>query len=252
MYSCGGYVQVFETTSENKNLKVDNKYVYENDSIKITYNFWEDKGIMSFSIYNKLNKPLYIDWKKSSYVNNSVKLNYWEDIEISKSYERTAGVTYRSNSNNRFYISNYGGVTNSITSKPEKITFIPPKSNYIRSQFNILPISQLKIKNYTTIQIENLNKKGISDEILEKKLSKSETPLIFRNFITFSFTENFDNEFYVDNEFYISTVLKMKKSQFENFLYLNGSNFYEKDENGRPIRVNPYKKESSFYIKIDQ
>ena len=252
LISCTGYVQVFETTTEDKNLRVEDKYVYENDSIKIIYNFWQDKGTVTFSIYNKLNKPLYVDWKKSSYINNSIKLNYWEDVENTKSYERSVGITYRSKTNNRFYINNSAGITNSITTKPEKITFIPPKSNYIRSQFNILPIIQLKINDYSSVEGEKINGKNKNQKILEKKLNKNNTPLIFRNFLTMSYTEFFEKEFYVDNEFYISKVLKMKPEQFENFLYLEGNRFYEKDENGRPIRVNPYRKETSFYIKIQR
>lgn len=76
VYGCKTYVQVFDTKA--KNIKVENEfYVFENDSLKITYSFWAKNGLMTFGIYNKLNKPLYIDWKKSSYIDNSVKLNYW-------------------------------------------------------------------------------------------------------------------------------------------------------------------------------
>ena len=61
-FSCSSsYVQVFETSSKNELIKNETNYVYENDSVKITYSFWEDKGKMSFIVYNKLKKPLYID-----------------------------------------------------------------------------------------------------------------------------------------------------------------------------------------------
>ena len=42
---------------------------------------------MTFTIFNKLDIPIYIDWKKSSYIDNSVKLNYWVDEEMKKTLE---------------------------------------------------------------------------------------------------------------------------------------------------------------------
>lgn len=61
IFSCKT-VQVINVA--NTNLKKDNYLVYENDSIKITYDLWYHHGLVSFVIYNKLDIPLYIDWKK--------------------------------------------------------------------------------------------------------------------------------------------------------------------------------------------
>src|SRR3990170_4099458 len=74
------FIQVFDIGTTNTQLK-DGNYVFENDTLKITYSFWASKGIMSFSIYNKLNKPVYIDWENSSVVYNDKTLNYWVDAE---------------------------------------------------------------------------------------------------------------------------------------------------------------------------
>jgi uncharacterized protein YcfL len=60
LIGCRSYVQVFKTDSSIE-TDTDGFYVYENDSLKITYSFWKAKGLMTFSIYNKLKKPLYID-----------------------------------------------------------------------------------------------------------------------------------------------------------------------------------------------
>ena len=58
---------------------------FENDTVRIAYSFWSENGSYSFSVYNKLNVPLYIDWKKSSLVKNNDKLNYWSDEILTKS-----------------------------------------------------------------------------------------------------------------------------------------------------------------------
>ena len=67
IFGCKTYVQVFDTNSTNAIIEND-FYVYENDTIKITYAFWHEQGLMTLGIYNKLKIPLYIDWKKSSYI----------------------------------------------------------------------------------------------------------------------------------------------------------------------------------------
>lgn len=254
--SCGAsYVQVFETTTDNINLVHEANYIFENDSVRITYNFWEDKGIMSFVVFNKLKKPLYIDWKKSSYISNTVKINYWEDITTTKGIEARQTVIYNRKYNNGFNIKNYYtsnsiGVISSVSAKPEKITFIPPNSNYIRTQFKLLPINELKIKNYEIIQVPNLIKADKLENAYEKKISKNESPLIFRNFITLSYNENFSTEFYIDNEFYVAKVTKIRSNRFEEIKRKDNTAFFEKDENGKIIKINPYKNDKSFYIKI--
>lgn len=245
LYNCSPYIQVFDTNSESFGLNKENSYIFENDSIRVEYNFWKNKGIMSFVVYNKLKKPLYIDWKKSSYVQNGIKLNYWEDETVTKGIEKTVGrVAYYN-----FYVKT--SINHSVTSKPEKVTFIPPNSNYIKRTFHILPIRELEVKNYSSIEVPKINYKYKKNKAFEKKFTKVESPVIFRNFITMSYDENFTDEFYVDNEFYISKVMKLRKRQFEDYLYIESKRFYEKDEYGRAIKYSPYKSNKSFYLIIN-
>lgn len=44
---------------------VDKDFVYENEHLKVIYNFWEEGGRMRFLLYNKTDQPIYIDWSKS-------------------------------------------------------------------------------------------------------------------------------------------------------------------------------------------
>ncbi len=78
--SCGDLVQVVYTAPIDNSIKKEKGfYVYENDDVRIVYSFWHDNGIMSFSLYNKLNKPIYIDWKKSSFVNKQQRFPYYSN-----------------------------------------------------------------------------------------------------------------------------------------------------------------------------
>ena len=242
LFSCKSYVHLINT---NSSIPIEDEgfYVYENDSVKITYRFWKEKGLMTFSIFNKLEKPLYIDWKKSSYIDNSVKLNYWIDEEISKTLS-----VYGS------YYYNAGGVSASSTVKVERITFIPPASNYYRSQFYILPISFFKLDTKTPYrEVPRKDKPKKVTKVYEKTYVKENSPLVFRNFLTFSFSENFDNEFYVDNEFYICEIKEMDRRHFEYAKRDESSKFgiyYLTDGKGNILKFSYFKKESSFYRYI--
>ena len=63
---------LYETKPLSSTSNKDN--TFENDTLKIIYSFWSEGGVFSFSVYNKLSIPLYIDWKKSSFIKNSDKL----------------------------------------------------------------------------------------------------------------------------------------------------------------------------------
>jgi len=250
-YGCKSYVQVFET--KGTNLEIENEfYVFENDSLKITYSFWKQRGLMTFAIFNKLDKPLYIDWKKSSYIDNSVKLNYWIDEEKKKTLEYYSSYYY----DGPFLkpgdvVSSTGGVSVSSTVKVERITFIPPNSNYYRSQFYILPNNFFKLDIKTPYkEVPRNDKPKKTTKIYEKSYSKETSPLIFRNFLTLSFSENFENEFYVDNEFYISDIKEMDRQHFEHTKRdenVKIGKFNLTDENGNILKFSDFKKESSFY-----
>ena len=247
--SCTTYVQVFDTQSNNSQDEND-LYVYETDTLKIFYAFWANKGLMSFAIYNKLDKPLYVDWKKSSYIDNSNKLDYWVDEEISSSGSIYGSYYYDGPLLRPGYaVSATAAAGLTATTKIERITFIPPKSFYYRSQFYILPVSFYRLDinaDMTTVPRNDKPKKNT--KIYMKEYTKDNSPLIFRNFLAFSFSENFENEFYVDSEFYISNIQEMDKRHFE--FYKMQGNFIEKDEDGNYVYNRPYQKETSFYLLI--
>jgi hypothetical protein len=251
LFGCKSYVQVFNTKSL---IKIDNEgsYVYENDSLKITYSFWQEKGIMSFTIYNKSNKPLYIDWKKSSFINNSVKLNYWIDEEKTKAISVYGTYFYDGPLLKPGYpLINTGGASISSTMKEERITFIPPESNYYRSQFYIFPITAFTMDTKSAFdEVPRKDKPKKRTKVFKATFTKENSPLVFRNFLTFSFYENFDAEFYVDNEFFIQQILEMDRKHFEQIRYNENQRSYILDENGNFKFFSEFMRPSSFYLRI--
>ncbi len=162
-----------------------NQYIYEDDTLKITYDFWARKGKMSFSIYNKLSVPVFIDWKNSALIINDNKHTYWQEKEIRKGHST-------------YYITSIGSASteNSISVKEERISSMPPRS---------------KIQKIAT-----------------DKLRKGHHPhtnaigMTFRNFIAVSTNEEVKSDSYIDNEFYVTKVERVKKLPPAK----NGKNFY--------------------------
>jgi hypothetical protein len=214
---CSSWVQVMDTESVTKGIEKvkeqGSSYVFQNDSLAITYTFWAKKGVMAFSVYNKLDIPIYIDWKKCSFISKDKKLNYWDDEKTVNGTSYTTGYVYRGSA---LFVPNYfgGTVSTQTISSPERVTFIPPRSYYSRGEFMLTPMNWYDIEKMTKTTIPSQAKPGkeVDAKIIELGYEKS--PFIFRNFLTWSTKENFEKEIYLDHEFYVSKVTMVKASEF--------------------------------------
>jgi hypothetical protein len=174
---------VFETTSNTLKQK-KNMFCYENDTVKVLYDFWSQQGLIKFEIFNKTKQPIYVDWKKSSYISNKFKLNYYRDGETIESKSLLANYYFKPN-----YTPNEiaMGSTSSIVTKDERITFIPPNSKIQKAQFYILPISRLNMSPstffYETERNDNPTKKTI---IYLQNYTEENSPIAFINHILIS------------------------------------------------------------------
>lgn len=235
------YVQLYKTKSMNISND-ERSFKFENDSIEINYSFWADKGIMSFSVTNQLPIPIYIDWKKSNFISNNDKFNYWDDEERSK------GINLGNQINSGYlykgpllipYLSIYEYASASITYsvsnkvKPERLTFMPPKSIIYKSPYYLTTSNYPDKINFETKKEKRLDKSRKSTTIYLKSFTKENSPLIFRNFLTFSFSEDFKNEFYIDNEFFVREIEFIDKRHFEGYIFVKGkSKFINKYQRG--------------------
>jgi hypothetical protein len=136
---------------------------YENDTIRVAYAFWDKNGKMGIFIYNKSDKPLYIDWKKCSFIIEGTKQDYWQDITTmnssssstvsgsSESQATSASTSWFSiflksingsskssiNSVSAWQSETFSSST-SIMTKPERITFISPHTTICKADFPIV------------------------------------------------------------------------------------------------------------------
>ena len=239
------YIQVFQTTSTNTAIS-EKDNVFENDTVKISYSFWAPQGVMSFSIYNKLNKPIYVDWKNSSYIVNEKKLNYWIDETQTNQVAYYDTYFY----NGPFLPQGFGvssGVMKSSSSslKPERVTFIPPKSYSTKTQFYLLPVKSFKFSKNCVKSVEQRNDRpGKKTKVYSETFTNTNSLLRFRNFIAISFNENSTDFYFVDNIFFLSSAKEMDYRHFR-------GKYLGKSEDGNDIFKKPFKNNESFYIDTE-
>lgn len=169
-------------------------YIITNDSLEIRYIFTERNIPVSIQVKNKSEKPLYISWNKSAAIINGKKINY----SNSSSHIYLAGIT-----------EPYANVDGMIIND-ENISSIPPHS-YIettRIRMQNEPYKGLPDENRQTLQMRAENG---SVSVKKYKFSPKDSPLSFKSVLTLSSDENFEDEVYFKNVFWISEILESNK-----------------------------------------
>ena len=236
-------IQVFDSAAP-KLVKQDSSWVYENDTVKIIYDFWTEKGKLDFTIYNKLSKPIYVDWKNSSFIYNGTKLDFWVDeqkiaqIGSSSIYK---GIVFQESATRAM--------------KPEKTTFIPPNSSYSPEPKYHLQLGPVIVshaqENQKVVKVvdmaEHLNPSKVQTRSItySQSFNSSNSPLNFRCYLAFSFSETGSDFFFIDNAFYISSVIEMEPVVFKGDpIGAKGyDNIYGKS---------PFERATSFYLQVKQ
>ncbi len=229
--ACTRTVQLI--TLRGSNVKEEPKgLVLNTDTLTLTYSFFSERGTMNVSIYNKLPVPLYVDWKKSSFIVGTEKLDYWYDIAT----VNLNGSSYR------YYRLSAVGLSGTI-SKEDQTGFIPPQTRLVKQQFVLMPGKEYLATRgpFRAEKTPKANKKDKKDIIRQYTYQSDNSPLQVRNFLTLSTDSDFRTKFYIDTKFWASEVRVMTWNQFSGPLQL-------RSEDGE--RKNPYANPASFYLLL--
>ena len=208
------YCQLYEVGTDVE--QKENALVYSDENCDIIYNLWADSGSMDFIFTNKTNKDIYIDLTRSFFIQNGIAYDYYSD----KEYTSTVSIGDASTSELMASYTKYGythtpylwtptsisrgakvsstftsGYSASVTTKTEKYIYVPAKASKIVRSFSISNHLYLICGN------DELNAPNTESEKIT--YTKDESPLNFRNRITYILDENVHN---VDNEFWITSV----------------------------------------------
>lgn len=217
------YLHILEVRSTDVPLQ-QGFFSHGNDTIHIYYDFWGDGGPMEIAVQNKLDKPLYIDWKKSSVVTFGEKTDLWHDGETRTQSSVSGGVERSTVVIGKKFVLGFGSSSETLFSKasvvrPERITFIPPKSIIRRSTHEVLPLptykvntSQLVRKDTTVSQydpVARLEKLKVVP-LLSYEFPEGTSPIDIRFYLTYSTSESFQIEHAIDNKFFVNRVSEME------------------------------------------
>lgn len=225
-YSCTvTNYQLFETSYENDLKPATDGINYENEDAIVTYNFWSDHGSMFFKFYNKGTKTIYISTEESYFIKNGQAFSYYQ-TEVTRKEIRSATVAD---------INKYGTVHSYNEESQKMPTEIPVPPN----SFAIVGFKQIKDYLYVDCTLDKYpDNKGSS-----ASFSEDNTPLFFRNYITYSMSRDFNSPKNIDNKFWVKRIENMKSSKFS-------ERHYEKDCRGsyKTFYTYDYQKPENFYI----
>ncbi len=256
--SCSGIMRLTETKSYGKDSLDYN--VFENQDLKITYNFWSENGTMNFTIHNKSQEPLYIDWKKSAFILNDLRNVYWIEKTITENVSviRPTGPAAPYRLSTSTYI-------------PERISILPPNSyinsptsfpiykkvyvnDYSKNYYNSVMADNLEFdKEAKRVKIQSSTGKGYVDAIV-RLFEYENSPLKFRNYITYSKKEDFTDSKSIDNEFFVQKYTQMSDINFfgkyNNTYSSNNTNQAYRNQSFSRIVQSPYMGGLNFYTHI--
>ncbi|MBP1638764.1 MAG: hypothetical protein H6Q17_347 [Bacteroidetes bacterium] len=214
--SCTQYQYI--TLDSNIYHQDQQSFVWENDTVKIRYIFSGYNCPLTVQVYNKMNQPLYVDWKKSAVVyGDGSRWSLWNDDSYINTSTTNSAVRVRNNT----YSSSS---TDGVIQKREQISFIPPNS-YV----SVRPLAI--VNGFFKSLPQNLREKVTFGDEGNTKVDKysftqENTPFTFRCFLTLSINDNFSNVTYIDKPFWVSEVMQTYMSpssvlSSDNMFYVN-------------------------------
>lgn len=212
--SCSTYqISTISSTNSTKDDKTGVFY-FENDSVKVSYSFYGNHAPVSIKVYNKLDKPLYVDWKRSAAIVGNEAYSYAPGkVNINGSVN---ALTYHDNLS-RSVLGSYSTTSASliaVAELPKDVAFLPPHAqianvplNLISSNF-VVPESSMHKEQATLYD----NGSNVKTNIKAADFTKENSPLIFRSYLTL-YTQNgneikpvaYQHEFYVSKVVYTQT-----------------------------------------------
>jgi hypothetical protein len=210
------YYQVFNTKCVNCDPS-SSVYSSQRDSVYVEYNFWANRGVVGFTIYNTTSRPIYVDWKRSGlYINNSLN-KYWED-EIKStvtSVGKSVQVPFYLSRNPMIIGSSYS-VTNTNGYKPERVSFVVNNAHYSPPYVYYLYPGEVRLMpNDTLTKYSRQNMDGTYYPVYYRDYSDMKSSdLVFRNYITWSYSESGEDAKTIDNTFYVTSIKEMRDKFF--------------------------------------
>ncbi|WP_228953744.1 hypothetical protein [Mucilaginibacter sp. UR6-1] len=230
--SCKSYqLNVVNGDAGQKDEKTG-EWVFENDSVKVSYSFNGQNGPVNVGVYNKLEKPIYIDWQKSALIIDDKAISYVpNNIALNGSISTVTDYFYYGKSS---WLPNASGYTNGNINAnitlPKNSTYLPP---HTRSSINTLYLNDKKLfvtdTAYHLIPMTKTYGDAVSSEpVKSATFSKDNSPLKFKSYLTMYVVNGnevspatYQHSFYVSR----SIMSSVSPAQYDEFARRRGDYF---------------------------
>jgi hypothetical protein len=192
----------FVSVRSNAKEAGNGNYFFENDSVKITYNFKGENGPVKISVFNKLSHPLYLDWTKSAVIVNQQSLPMWKDESRVSTVTNATEIDWG-------YVTTTSGSTDGSITRPAAVAFIPPQSEISDSRVLLkrsLFAESEKSKSKKSRKRIFLSTGPATANLYEFK--REDSPLTFRTYLTLSMDQNISSSVHIENEFWVGEILQ--------------------------------------------
>lgn len=212
--ACNNKIQLVALSSNSVQLDEQRNYVFENDTLRISYDFFSKNGYLRFSIFNKTQAPIYVHWDRSSYIVGTNYLNYYQDQYV------TNGLIYNAWYDWDSYYGFGDAIIHAVAKRGDRLTFIPPNAELFQFEFLIKPgdgftPGQLRAGEKSIVR-GSANKEN---NIVQYAFTEQNAPIRFRNYLSFSTDQQGLSSFFIENRFWISKVQEADGRQFFGVLY---------------------------------
>jgi len=158
---------------------------------------------MTIAVFNKLNQPLYINWKKSGIINdgNFVSL-FNKTVVVSGVIETDSYSTnkYQTAASSRLYAS---------FDLPEGIDFLPPLTGLSKSPVHLHEISWKSTSIPEDVRQEKIKtQEGMVTKFSRMYYEEYKSPIRFKTYITLALGQTVDGEFSVQHYFYAKEMIQ--------------------------------------------
>ena len=228
--SCSRY-QYMTLNSSQLNKNDQNQFVFENDTIRLTYDFSGSDGPISVNVYNKTNQPLYVNWKKSALIRNEHALSYFD--KNAYFWGSSEGYAYRFG-NSRSALGSFASTGSNFSGTvalPEGMAFVPPGSSISKGLVLLSQTGPMvaDIPDSVAEQRVNVDYNLLIAKYRKETFDASTSPVKFKSYLTFVLGSNNTLEFSETNEFFVEEALDTKNVPEDFPLYQQrGDKFYIK------------------------
>lgn len=210
------FYSTLNTNDPYTNKNTQSLFIQEGDSLDITYSFYGENAIVTIGIVNKMSKAVYIDWRKSGVIIDSIVSPFINQPPLIQEDKDVNFSQYMNDPRGLSYIRPYSSFEKQVMEL----------SNF---NFNKVP-SEYFLKQYT-----EADSKGHNRLIPSIQYNEKNSPLLLKTYLTvYEESASVYDPLIFESDFYISEIIRGgKRTGLQSFKDKQGDIFFVRYEKSK-------------------